>query len=758
MDYSLLVMLLKDLVILPFQEIKLELKDDNSKKIIKLSSKKYDSRVLVVCPLHNNEGDASIDDLPVVGVVAYIKSKIELPNGNLRVTLRGEKRVKVVMYTSFTEDILSSLVTTVELPKLDETNEVVIKRKLREILLTYIDSSPNISNSIVKTINENEDLNFLTDAITTFLPLNVNQKLDYMREINASNRAINLINDINKEIKYNELEDKIDNEVQSKLTKDQEEFYLKEKLRMIEHALGTNDENEEICEYYEKLASLNLRKKTDLKIKHEIKRLEHSHQDSPERTVLKNYLDYILNLPWNTESKENLKVKSVLSILNKSHYGLTSIKERIIDYVNIKNINKNISNPVICLVGPPGVGKTTIASSIAKSLNREFYKISVGGLNDSTELIGNRRTYLGSLPGKIIQGLRKCGTNNPVILIDEVDKMVKDYKGDPASVLLDVLDNNQNKEFVDNYIEEPFDLSKVFFILTANTVESIPYTLYDRLEVIELSSYTEFEKLSISKKYILPRIYEEFNLQKKLTITDTLLKDIINKYTNEPGVRHLYRTLKTLVTKVVTGNKKSLIVTNKDIVKYLGNPIKTNEKIEINEYGVVSALAYTSLGGLTLNVECSVYEGKEDVIVSGSLGDILKESIKVSISYIKENNLVDIEQFKDKVIHIHLIAGATKKDGPSCGLSITTSIISRLNKKIVPSDISFTGELSLKGTILKIGGLKEKLIAAYNNGIKKVYIPLKNKNDLEDVPKEVLSKLDIKLVNNYKEIYNDLFK
>ena len=665
MDYTLLVMLLKNLVILPHQEIKLELKDEISKNIIKISSKKYNDRILVVSPLNSLNNDPSIEDLPSVGVVAYIKNKIELSNGNLRVTLRGEKRVKVLEYESFSNEIIDANITDIEIPKLEEKEENTILKKLKEVLTNYINSNPNVSNSIVKTVKENDDINFLTDVVTTFLPLSSSKKLEYMREINGGKRAYSLIKDINLEIEYNLLEDKIDNNVQVKLERDQQEFYLKEKIKEIEKLLKLeSNEKEEIKNYYSKLNKLKLEDKTKEKIEQEIKRLDKTPENSPEIVVIKNYLDWILNLPWNKSSKENLVVKSVINYLNKSHYGLSKVKTRIEDYINVKNINSEISSPILCLVGPPGVGKTTITSSIANALNREFYKISVGGLNDSTELIGNRRTYLGALPGKIIQGIKKCGTNNPVILIDEVDKMVKDYKGDPASTLLDILDSNQNKTFIDNYIEEPFDLSNVLFILTANNIEDIPYTLYDRLEIIELASYTSFEKVDIAKKHIIPSISEDFKLTKKINMKDETLIYIIDNYTKEAGVRNLTRVLRTLITKIVS-NKESFSIGIEEVIKYLDKPDIVNNKREIKESGITNALAYTPIGGKSLQVECSIYSGEEDIIVTGSIGDILKESINVAISYIKEKEYVSNTMFYNHVIHIHLIDGPSFLVAPS---------------------------------------------------------------------------------------------
>mgnify|MGYP004713504717 FL=1 len=475
---------------------------------------------------------------------------------------------------------------------------------------------------------------------------------------------------------------------------------------------------------------------------------------SPEVSVMHNYLDWVLNLPWNKSKKETSNFDLVYKELNKSHFGMDKIKERISEFVAIKNLNRNIKSPIICLVGPPGVGKTTIAMSIANALNRDFYKISVGGLNDATELVGTRRTYLASSPGKIIQGLYKCGSNNPLILIDEVDKMVKDYKGDPAATLLEILDVNQNKCFVDNYIEEPFDLSGVLFILTANNINDIPTPILDRVELIELNSYTVFEKKDIAKEYILPNIlYENMVYDNKIKFSDELLYFIINNYTLEAGVRDLERVLSSLARKITINNVK--ILNEERVIKLLGAPKYNKDTLTIDEVGVANTLAVANNGGILSKLEVVTCKGSENLTITGNAGDILKESVKVVLTMLKSKYKYS---FHNEDIHIHFIDATSKKDGPSAGLAIGVALASIKENKKIPSDIDFTGELTLNGSVLKIGGLKEKLIVAYNKNIKVVYMPKDNVEDLVNIPKVILDNIEVIPISNFNEVYTKLFK
>lgn len=753
--FNIPVILLKNLVILPNQEIKLELNNVISGKAINDASSNFKSEILVVAPMDLLEEEPSVDDLPKVGVIAKIKNKID-NDGVIEIKLRGLKRVAVnKYYQEKNNEVLYSEVMYIDLPALVEDEENAILKKLVDTLKKYINISKGISNDILNFVSNNKDLNKITDAITSFLPFNISKKLEYMQEINPIKRAKALIKDMNEEIKGIEIDNELEEKIDESLQNDQRKFILKEKMKVLKQELGEDSwKKEEVLEYRKILDKLKIDKKTKDHFSHEIDKYEIMSDDALEVSVMHNYLDWVLHLPWNKTRKENANFDEVYKELNKSHFGMDEIKTRISEYVAIKNLNRNIQSPIICLVGPPGVGKTTIAMSIAKALNRDFYKISVGGLNDSTELVGSRRTYLASAPGKIIQGLNKCGSNNPLILIDEVDKMVKDYKGDPASTLLEILDPNQNKIFTDNYIEEPFDLSGVLFILTANNVSDIPKPILDRVELIELHSYTVFEKKDIAKNYMLPSILlDNMVYDNKLKFSDELLYFIINNYTEEAGVRDLERVLSSLARKITINNVK--VLNEERVVRLLGNPKYTSNLVMEEENGVVNTLAVSNSGGTLSKIEVVTCKGNDKLTITGNAGNILKESISVVLTMLK---LKYKYSFHNEDIHVHFLDASSKKDGPSAGLALSVALCSLKENKKVPSDVAFTGEVSLNGSILKIGGLKEKLIAAYNKNIKVVYMPKSNSEDLENVPKLILDNMEVIPVSNFNEVYTKLFK
>jgi len=755
MKENLPILLLKKLVLLPNQEIRLEINNDVSKSAIDDAMMNNNSNILVISPINLLEEKPSTSDLPKVGVIGKIKTKVKLPNNNYRIIIKGLNRVQVLEYLN-NKGILRSIVKRLYIKGNNEVRETALLRKLKELINEYILINPESSNVILSSIENESDLDILTDIIVSFLPMDQNKKLIYMNEFNFIKRAENLIKDINIELEVINLDSKIDDEIREQFEKEQRDFILKEKINRLNNELGIlTDKQLEINRYNELLDDLVLPEKTKNKFMLEIKRYEYTNDNNPDASVIRNYLEWVLNLPWNNYSLEETNLNNIKKSLDKTHYGLEEIKTRILEFVSIKKINKDVSNPILCLVGPPGVGKTTLGISISNALNREFYKISVGGLNEPSELVGHRRTFLGANPGRIIQGINKCGVMNPVILIDEVDKMATDFKGDPSGILLDILDESQNNMFVDNYIEESFDLSKVMFILTANSLGDIPVALRDRLEIIEINSYTEYEKIDIAKKYLIPDILNRYGL-KKMKFEDETLLYIINNYTKESGVRELDRILKRLIRNYCLNNNKTNKIIMDDVLRLLGETKYPNEEF-INHKGIVNSLAWTPYGGNIQKIECIHFEGSGNIVTTGNVQELLKESIKVAISFIKYKKYVN-KKFDNIDIHINALNASIKKEGSSGGIAITTSILSSLKNKVISEDIAMTGEITLNGDILAVGGIKEKIIGAYNNNIKIIFIPYNNKLDLNSIPNNIKDKIDIKLVKNYQEIYDVLFK
>lgn len=762
------VMLLKGLLVLPNQEVKIDLNNEISKKIINLSDTQFKKEIVIINPENQIEENPDINDLPNVGVVAKVKSIIPLPNENLRVVLRGLFRIKIDYFKNDTKDkdILECLYQKLDVPLFDKITSIAYKRKLTSLFKTYTKNGKGVSNSIINDIKNIEDLNKLTDIIAAFMPLNITNKLELIGEINPLIRAEKLIEILNIELEAIKIDKKLEEKLQLILEDNQREFILKAKLKELQEELGeSNTKDKEVNYYLKTLENLKItNERTIKKIQNEIKRFEYTVDTSPELGNIRNYLDWILNLPWKIYSEDNTDLVSIRASLNKNHYGMEEAKSHVLEYIAARNRNPEIYSPIILLVGPAGVGKTTFAQSIAESLNKKFYKINVGGLNDSAVLNGHKRAYLGSGPGKIIEALKRCQVSNPLILIDEVDKMTNDNHGDPASVLLDILDKAQNSNFMDNYLEEPFDLSHVLFVLTANNFYDIPYELYDRLEVVNLYSYTINEKIEIAKKYLVPKILKEHNiLGKNFKISDLILKKLIENYTDEAGVRELERVITTIVRKLIIINNIDHPKITKDLVIELLGPSKCF-KDNISKYsqiGVVNTLAVTNSGGIVSELECISYDGTGNIIVTGNLEKIMQESIEVVFSYLKnnkENFQINDNYFVNKDIHLHFLDATSKKDGPSAGIAITTAILSLILNKVINKNIAFTGEITLIGLIKRVGGIKEKIISAYNEGISKIYIPNANHNDLKLIDEDILNKIEIIEVDNYLEIFNDLFK
>ena len=767
---NLPVILLKKLVLLPGEEVRVEIKSDISKKVTEISKLYHDSEVLIVCPLNLLEEKPDTSDLPRIGVVGKINSVIDLPNGNKRVIITGLYRVKIISYVNYSneEDILDSIITNIEMSE-SEIEWVAYQRKLQAELELYINKNPFVGNSIMSEVKQGINLDKLTDVIANFLPLSFEKKLNLMLDSSPISRCKTLIKELAVESAVIDLEGHIESEIKKGLDDTQKEFILKEKLKVIKNELGeTNTKEEDVLNYRNLVNSPKYPERIRNKLLSEIERYNATSEMSPDAGIIRNYIEYLLNVPWYTETRDERDLIKIEKKLNDTHYGMKKAKERVIEYIAVKSITDEVSSPIICLVGPPGVGKTTFAESISKALDRNFVKISLGGMSDSAELVGHRRAYIGSNPGKIVTSLIKCGSNNPVFLLDEVDKLKKDYKGDPASTLLDILDVSQNKRFVDNYIDEEIDLSKILFILTANDISNIPPALLDRLEIIDLTGYTDNEKLLISENYIIPSALKKHGLKNTIIKFETdAIKKIINEYTNESGVRELERDINKIIRKVITEHIKSsrkivsVRIKENDIPHYLEQELYKESKYkEIIHPGVVTAVACSSIGGVSIYIECTSFKGTGKYTFTGSLGSITKESIEIALSYIKSNaKRFDIDEnfFLNNDFHINFTEGAINKDGPSAGISIVTAILSHIKGVIISDKISLTGEITLNGDILKIGGLKEKTIACKRQNIERLFIPKDNLNDIEWLEKDLKSDIEFIPVSNYLEIYEKIF-
>ena len=763
MDNKLLVLIVNDMVIFPNNEVRIEYDNNYDKRMIDIVNKIGDNLMLIVNPIEDKA--ENVTSFPKYGVLGRLKLKMNVPNGKTRIVIEGIDRVEL---SDFIEEDNYFRASYEPVDIIETEDAQVYFNLILKTLDNYVVKVPYMGNAIMSQVDNVDTLSDLCDLIVSYLPINYEDKKKYITTINPIERSKYLVSDMNKDLKYVELEQQIEAEVEKELNETQKEYFLREKIKLMQKELGEgNTKDSDVERITKKLDKLKCNSKVRDKIERELERYNSLNSNSPELGMIREYLEWMINLPWNKFTKDNDDLNKVKDILDSSHYALEEVKDRILEYLAVKQNTHNLRSPILCLVGPPGVGKTSLAISIAKSLGRNTAKISVGGINDEAEIVGHRRTYIGASPGRIIQGIRKAGTTNPVFIIDEIDKMTKDIKGDPASSLLEVLDPEQNSKFSDHYIEEEFDLSKVMFIATANYVEQIPYELRDRLEIINISSYTEYEKLDIAKNHLIPKELEEHGLTSlQVQIEDEAILTIIRNYTKEAGVRELERTIATLFRKIV---KKILLTTdvtfynidNKMIEDLLGKKkylyLENSGKDEI---GVVNGMAYTIFGGDILPIEATLFKGKGDLVLTGSLGEVMQESCRIALNYIKSNMdkyKIKNELFENNDIHIHVPEGAVNKDGPSAGVTVTTTLISLFTKKKVPKTIAMTGEITLRGRVLGIGGLKEKVIGAHRAGIKTVFIPKENEKDLDEIPKEVKKDIKFISVSNYNDIFKKIF-
>ena len=707
--------------------------------------------------------DPKKSDISKVGTICNIKQIIKLPDDIIRVLVEGKERAVIKKY----QPKKSYLEVELERIKEDDINDVEIDayvKSLKEKFIKLMKVTGENSSDIVKAVELDNKIYEFIDMVSSVAIGKEEDKQEILETIDLKERISKLLVIIEQEIEIASIQKKIAEKVKTKIDKSQKEYFLREQIKAIQEELGEDDENKlEIKKYEEKIESAKLPKEVKEKAVYELNRLK-SNSSTSEEGVIRSYLDWILDMPWNKKSKDTIDIKSAEKVLNKEHYGLNDVKERIIEYLAVKQVSKSMKGLILCLVGPPGVGKTSIAKSIAESMNRKYARIALGGMKDESEIRGHRKTYVGAIPGRIAYALREAKTSNPLILLDEIDKISSNYKGDPQDALLEVLDSEQNYNFRDNYLELPLDLSKTFFIATANSLDTIPRALLDRMEVIEVSGYTYEEKFQIAKRYLLKKELKEHNISEdKIKVSDSALKEIIEGYTRESGVRSLTRVIAALIRKSITEmlkkNKDSISINSKKVENLLGKKIFSYEKIDKEDkIGVVTGMAWTAYGGDTLPVEAMVMDGTGKLQLTGQLGDVMQESAKAAFTYVRANAAkygIDSEFYKNKDIHIHVPEGAVPKDGPSAGVTMVTALVSALSKKKVRHNVAMTGEVTLTGRVLPIGGLKEKSLAAVRAGIDTIIVPKENEKDADKIPASIKKGLKIILAEQIDTVLDN---
>lgn len=692
------------------------------------------------------------DDLYDIGTLCKIKQIIKLSNDVIRVLVEGKSRGRILDYID-NDKYYEVKIETIDDEILNDIEKSAYSKSLRKEFKKYLNILGDKSEDINKAVRYEKNLSILTNIISGYLPLDEAKKQEILMTLDMKARVDLLLSHIANEIEIVKVQKKIDNKIKKDVDESQKEYYLREQIKYIQEELGEEDEEKKIInEFQEKIDSAKLPKDVKEKALKELGRLKLMSVSSSEGTTVQAYLDWLLALPWGKYTKETLDLAKAEKILNKEHYGLKDVKERIIEYLAVRKMSGSVKGPILCLVGPPGVGKTSIAKSIAKAMNRKYVRMALGGLKDESEIRGHRKTYVGAIPGRIIYGLKEAGSLNPLILLDEIDKLGIEYKGNPADALLEVLDSEQNKTFRDNYIEVPVDLSKALFITTANSLDTIPRPLLDRMEVVEVSGYTYEEKFHIAKEHLIQEIFEEYNIEKKsIKIKDEAIKEVIDGYTRESGVRELKRVFSKLIRKAIADmlkkESKTYSVTKKRVEELLGVRKYTFDEVDREDkLGTVTGMAWTAYGGDTLQIEAMAMKGSGKLQLTGQLGDVMQESAKAAYSFVRANASkygIDDDFYKNKDIHIHVPEGAVPKDGPSAGVTMVTALVSALSGKKVKGNVAMTGEVTLTGRVLPIGGLKEKSLAAFRAGVDTIIIPKENVKDIEEIPDSIRNKINI---------------
>ena len=706
-------------------------------------------------------------DIYEVGVIANIVQIIRMPNNNIKVLVEAENRVKIKNIEKEENEYVTTYTVIKETLK-DSKETEAIYRKVFTRFEKYVSMIGKFSSELILNLKKIEDYSNGLDIMASNLNISSEKKQEILEISNVRDRGYRILDEIVAEMEIASLEKTIDDKVKTKMNEAQRAYYLKEKISVMKEELGDFSQDDDVIEIVDRLKNADIPKEVREKLEVEVKKLSKMQPFSAESSVIRNYIEAVLDLPWNSQTNDALDLKKAFEILERDHYGLKDAKEKVLDYLAVKKLNPSMNGVILCLAGPPGIGKTSLVKSIAESMGRKFVRVSLGGVRDEAEIRGHRRTYVGSMPGKIMKAMKEAGTNNPVILLDEIDKMSNDFKGDPASAMLEVLDPEQNKNFEDHYIDMPFDLSKVFFVATANDLRNVSAPLRDRMDILQLSSYTEFEKLHIAQKFLLKQAQKENGLANiDIKIPDKVMFKLIDEYTREAGVRNLKREIvnicRKLAREVVEKDIKKFNLKAADLEKYLGKAKFRPEKSRkaVGKVGVVNGLAWTAVGGVTLDVQGVDTPGKGEVTLTGTLGNVMKESASVAMTYVKANLKKyppkDKDFFKDRTIHLHFPEGATPKDGPSAGITITTAIVSVLTNKKVRQDIAMTGEITITGDVLAIGGVREKVIGAHRAGIKEVILPEDNRVDTDEIPDELKSTMKIHFAKTYDDVSKLVF-